>query len=122
MGTINGGPSNDFLQGTTGDDTINGFAGDDTLLGDAGNDILNGGADNDILTGGPGTDTLTGGTDVDIFRDTAAGLNGDTITDFLPGDRIQITDLNIQNAMIGISGSTITFNGGSVTVDNLGPG
>ena len=31
-------------------------------------------------------------------------------------------DLTIQNAGIGVTGSTITYNGGSVTVDNLGPG
>ena len=32
---------------------------------------------------------LSGGTGPDIFRDTWDGLNGDRITDFLPGDWIQ---------------------------------
>jgi hypothetical protein len=122
MATINGDDNNNLLPGTTGDDTINGFGGADTLVGDAGNDILDGGSGSDILTGGAGLDTLTGGGDVDIFSDTAAGLNGDRITDFHPGDRIQITDLSIQNANLGISGSSITFNGGSIAVDNLGSG
>jgi len=79
-----------------------------TITGTDGTDILSGGAEADTILGLGGNDQLTG--------------NGDRITDFLPGDRIQITDLNIQNANIGISGSAITFNGNSVTVDNLGPG
>lgn len=122
MATITGTEGPDVLPGTTDDDTISGLGGNDALNGDAGNDMLDGGSGNDTLTGGPGADTLTGGLDADIFRDTASGLNGDRITDFLIGDRIQITDLTLQNANIGISGSMLTYNGGSVTIDGLGPG
>ena len=113
---------NDHIIGSDGDDTISGLGGNDLLEGNAGNDTILGGAGDDILTGGSGLDILTGGFGVDRFTDTAAGLNGDRITDFLPGDRIQITNLTALNANIGVSGSTITYNGGAVTVDNLGPG
>ncbi|MDQ2683429.1 MAG: hypothetical protein M3Y37_07870, partial [Chloroflexota bacterium] len=122
MPTLTGTDQNDDIIGSDSDDDIFGLAGNDQLTGNAGNDAIVGGSGEDILTGGSGIDTLTGGDDVDRFRDTAAGLNGDRITDFLPGDRIQITDLTLQNANIAVVGSTITFNGGSVTVDNLGPG
>ena len=122
MPTLIGTDLNDQIIGSDGDDTISGLGGNDQLLGNAGNDTIDGGSGDDILTGGSGLDILTGGIGVDRFADTAAGLNGDRITDLLPGDRIQITDLTIQNAGIGVTGSTITYNGGSVTVDNLGPG
>jgi hypothetical protein len=122
MPTLTGTNLNDNIIGSDTDDDIFGLAGNDQLTGNAGNDVIVGGSGEDILTGGSGLDTLTGGDDVDRFRDTAAGLNGDHITDFLPGDRIQITDLNLATANIGVVGSTITYNGGSVTVDNLGPG
>ena len=122
MPTLTGSQANDNIIGSDTADIISGLGGDDNLVGNAGDDVIDGGSGDDILTGGSEFDTLTGGTGVDRFRDTAAGLNGDRITDLLPGDRIQITDLTIQNAGIGVSGSTITYNGGSVAVDNLGPG
>ncbi len=123
MPTLTGTNQNDnIIASDNADYDIFGLAGNDQLTGNGGNDLLVGGSGEDILTGGSGIDTLTGGDDVDRFRDTAAGLNGDHITDFLPGDRIQITDLNLATANIGVVGSTITYNGGSVTVDNLGPG
>ena len=122
MSTITGTEGKDFLFGIGEDDTILGLGGDDTLSGAEGNDTLDGGAGFDTLTGGSGTDLLTGGADRDIFRDTAAGLNGDRITDFSMGESIQITDLTAQNAQLGINGSTLTYNGGSVTIDGLGPG
>ena len=122
MPTINGSSGNDLLIGSDGDDDIFGFAGNDTIQAGTGADIIDAGSGDDVISGEGGADIMTGGIGVDRFRDTAAGLNGDRITDLLPGDRIQLTDLTLQNANIGISGSTITFNGGSVTVDNLGPG
>jgi hypothetical protein len=122
MPPINGTSGNDHLIGSDGPDDIFGFSGDDLIEGGLGADIIDAGSGDDVISGQGGTDIMTGGTGVDRFRDTAAGLNGDRITDLLPGDRIQLTDLTLQNANIGISGSAITFNGGSVTVDNLGPG
>jgi hypothetical protein len=122
MPTITGTEGTDILSGGTDSDTIFGLSGNDQLTGNGGDDLIDGGAGNDILSGSSGIDTLTGGTGSDVFRDTAAGLNGDRITDLLPGDRIQITNLAIQDAIIGISGSNITFNGNVIAVDNLGPG
>jgi RTX calcium-binding nonapeptide repeat (4 copies) len=124
MATFTGTPGVDVITGTDADDTISGLGGNDVLSGGLGNDTIDGGSGNDTITGGPGTDTLTGGTGADIFRDTAANLKGDTITDFQPGDRIQLTDstLNSQNANISISGHTLSYAGGSVTINNLGPG
>jgi hypothetical protein len=124
MSTINGddGP-NILISLTEEDDIINGFGGDDVLGGGIGNDLLDAGSGNDTLSGGAGIDVLTGGTGADTFQDTAANLNGDEIRDFLPGDRIQITDLNLNNANLGIDGNHLTFGvGQSVTIDNLGPG
>lgn len=119
MSTINGTDGPELISGTSGADTINGLGGNDTLQGMDGNDILNGGSGNDILVGGAGTDTLTGGTGADSFKDTAANLNGDTITDFSVGDRIQITDLTSGTANIHVVGDTISYTGGSVTVTGL---
>lgn len=119
MATFNGTDSSELISGTANDDTINGFGGNDTLIGLGGNDILNGGTGNDVLTGGPGTDTLTGGPGADTFTDTAAGLNGDTITDFSLGDHIQITDSTITQNDITVNGDVISFPGGSVTVTGL---
>ena len=47
------------------------------------------------LTGGTGTDSLIGyAGGYDTFKGTAAGLNGDTIKNFLATDQIDITSLN----------------------------
>jgi hypothetical protein len=113
----------DFLDGGPDDDTFYGLGGNDQLRGFGGNDLLDGGAGNDILIGGDGTDTLTGGTGADIFQDTAAGLNGDTITDFLIGDRIQITDVALANAQLSVTDTGISYNGSDfVNITGLGPG
>ncbi len=120
MATLNGTNGNETIDGTANSDTINGLGGNDTLIGEGGNDILNGGDGNDILTGGPGTDTLTGGPGSDTFRDTAAGLNSDTITDFSLGDHIEITDSTITKNDITVAGDIVSFPGGSVTVTGLG--
>jgi Ca2+-binding RTX toxin-like protein len=65
-----------------------------TAIGSTAADTIQAGAANQTLSGGTGADTLigyTGGSD--IFRDTAAGLNGDTIQGFLPSDTIDLTNL-----------------------------
>ena len=119
---INGTNGPDLITGTEANDEIFGLAGDDTLRGLGGNDTLDGGTGNDTLTGGAGTDMLIGGGGSNIFFDTAAGLNGDRITDFLPGDRIQFTDLSVNNANFNLVGSSLTYNGGSIQIDGIGPG
>lgn len=120
--TIYGLESNDSLEGLGGNDIIDGGSGSDLLSGGDGNDKLLGGSGSDILSGNGGADTLTGGTEADFFRDTAAGLNGDTITDLSVGDHIQITDLTTANANLGLTATGITFAGGSLTLNGLGPG
>lgn len=83
------------FNGTDGDDIFTGGNDDDIAFGNGGNDRLSGGGGNDILSGGPGIDQLTGGPGNDTFVDTAAGLNGDTITDLSVGDKIIISDADL---------------------------
>src|SRR5438270_5940205 len=119
MPTYSGTSGNDtYIVGDNQDWTIYGLGGDDHLTGGGGNDTLDGGAGNDVLSGGAGHDVLTGGTGADIFIDSAANLNGDQITDFLPGDRIQITDLPFNSsdpsvANVQLVGNTITYGSGA---------
>lgn len=89
--TINGGGGNDNLYGGSGADAINGNNDLDTLYGGSGNDVLQGSNHNDILVGGYGADTLTGGNGSDTFRYLSALDTGDTIMDFEPGDKIDLT-------------------------------
>jgi Ca2+-binding RTX toxin-like protein len=77
-----GNASANKLFGFDGVDRVFGRAGNDTLFGGNGNDILNGGADNDILVGGA---------DVDTFRFDGANFGIDRITDFTPGELIDLT-------------------------------
>ncbi len=63
-------------------------------IGSSGGDTIKAGAKNQTLTGGGGADTLIGfAGGNDTFSDTASGLNGDTITNFLTSDVIDITNL-----------------------------
>jgi Ca2+-binding RTX toxin-like protein len=90
-----------------------------------GNDLANtlvGGTNDDVLQGRGGADSLTGGAGADSFSDTAAGLNGDTITDFGAEDRIVIRDATLANFQFSLTGSTLTFTGGSVTLANVPQG
>ena len=51
-----------------------------TAIGSGGADTIKAGASNQTLTGGAGADTLVGFSGgSDIFKDTAAHLNDDTI-------------------------------------------
>ncbi|MES2904280.1 MAG: FG-GAP-like repeat-containing protein [Pseudomonadota bacterium] len=95
---------------------VTAFSGNDTLTLSAFADRMSGYAGNDMLTGGLGADILSGGTGDDTFIDTEAGLNGDTITDFVTGDRIVITDATLAGFTFSLSGSTLTFTGGSLTL------
>ena len=63
-------------------------------VGSSGNDTITAGASNQTLTGGAGTDTLVGfAGGGDIFKDTAADLNSDTIQNFVVSDTIDLTNL-----------------------------
>jgi serralysin len=107
-------PSSDFYG--TGNDLSN------VITGNAGANVLSGQGGADTLTGGAGADTLTGGAGNDIFKDTASGLNGDTITDFGSGDKIVITDANLAGFSFSLSGHTLTYTGGSLTLGGLPTG
>ena len=103
----------------TGNFAANSLTGSDqanVLSGLGGSDVIQGGAGNDTLVGGSGIDSLTGGPGDDIFRDTVADLNGDTIVDFSAGDRIVFTNATLSGFTFSLSGSTLTYTGGSLTL------
>jgi Ca2+-binding RTX toxin-like protein len=82
----------DIVRGGNSAEEMRGNGGNDVLEGGGGNDRLSGDDGDDILIGGAGHDTLNGGSGSDIFMDTAAGLDGDYLENFQPGDRIIFTD------------------------------
>ena len=83
------------------------------IVGSAGADNITAGGTGQVLTGGAGTNTLTGSTaGSDIFRDTAADLNGDTIANFLASDVIDFTDLAPATTTI----SKVTISGASTVL------
>lgn len=57
----------DKLYGGTGNDLLIGGTGADQLFGQAGADRLTGGAGNDLIAGGAGTDQMNGGSGADVF-------------------------------------------------------
>jgi Ca2+-binding RTX toxin-like protein len=87
-----------------------------SLTGSDQANVLSGLGGNDTLAGGAGDDTLIGGSGADIFKDTAAGLSGDTITDFEFGDRIVFTDAALAGFTFNLVGNTLTYSGGSLTL------
>ncbi|MBN4001673.1 calcium-binding protein [Nostoc sp. LPT] len=109
----------DIINGFDGNDTINGgdtFINNDTIDGGAGNDTINGRAGNDILIGGTGTDSLTGGDGNDVFKfnsvsESKPGVLRDVITDFLGGDRINLSSIDGNSTIAG--NQAFTFIGAS---------
>ena len=89
---------------------------------DSGANALVGTSANDRFTGGAGTDTMTGGGGSDTFIDTAAGLNGDTITDFGLGDHIILTDVSTSQINLALIGNTLSYTGGSLTLTDYPAG
>src|SRR5690348_15923373 len=83
---------------------------------------MSGFAGNDTITGGLGADILAGGGGDDLFVDSAAGLSGDTITDFSLGDRIIVSDANIAGFSYTLNGHLLSFTGGSLTLENVPTG
>ncbi len=101
------------VTGTEDSETLTGSADRDTIL-------ALGGAD--ILIGGNAADTLTGGAGVDTFQGTAAELNGDRITDFAVGDRVRFINVSTAGSpafTYVLSGNTLNFTGGSLTLENV---
>jgi len=90
-----------------------GGTGADTIIGNSSNNIIKGGLGADILTGGAGNDT---------FLDTSAGHNGDRITDFSVGDLLIFSNVTLGSFSFSLSGSMLTYTGGSLTFNNLPAG
>lgn len=84
---MNGCAGNDSVNGNAGNDGISGGIGNDAVSGGDGDDNVQGGEGNDIVSGDGGTNTLTGGLGSDRF---VCGPNGDTVTDFQPGQDMLI--------------------------------
>ncbi len=102
--------------GGSGNDIIVGNSANNLLKGNGGDDSISGGGGDDFLIGGLGNDTLTGGTGADTFSDTLAGLNGDVITDFTSADRIVFTDASLASFTFNLTGNTLTYGGGLLTL------
>ena len=113
---LDGNGGDDWISGADGSDWLFGWDGNDQLFGGAGDDQLDGESGVDTLTGGTGLDHLEGGDGNDIFRDTAAGLSGDTLTDFGIGDTIVISDATLSSFTFNLSGMMLNYTGGSLTL------
>ena len=88
-----------------------------TITGSAGPDIIFGTSGNDTITGLGGADELNGGGGNDQYVDTLANFNGDRINAFAVGDHIIFTDASLATFNYSISGNTLTYNGGSLTLN-----
>ncbi|GAA4742149.1 hypothetical protein GCM10023264_04090 [Sphingomonas daechungensis] len=82
-------------------------------------DIMIGNSVANTLSGLAGADTLTGGSGSDMFRDTISDHNGDTITDFSLGDAIVFTDAVLASFTFNLTGNTLTYSGGSMTLSGF---
>jgi hypothetical protein len=93
-----------------------------TALGSSGADTITAMAGTQTLTGGAGLDTLVGYSGGnDIFADTGAGLNGDTIKGWTTGDVIDVKDF--ANATLKFASNTLTItNGGTSTAIKFSAG
>jgi Ca2+-binding RTX toxin-like protein len=120
----NSGQLDGIIKLGSGNDLFDGHLGvqSGSISGGAGNDNIIGGAGAEQMSGGAGDDTLTGGAGRDLFVDTAARLSGDTITDFSAGDKIVISDANLAAFSFSLSGNTLTFTGGSLTLSSVPSG
>ena len=91
------------------------------VIGSSGADNITAGGAGQVLSGGAGADTLTGSAaGGDIFRDTAANTNNDTIVNFLPGDIIDITDLSpttttLTKSVVSATSTMLTLTSGTTT-------
>jgi Ca2+-binding RTX toxin-like protein len=89
----------------------------ENLIGSNYADTLIGGAGANIIVGGLGADTMTGGGGADRFRfaqttETGGGAPADTITDFGPGD---ILDLSLIDANANTAGVNDAFSNAIVS-------
>jgi serralysin len=115
-------------QGNAGGFGTDTLAEVETILGSAFNDVFigtelaqrfEGNAGNDSLSGLGGADVFVGGAGADTFHDSLAAHNGDTIIDFSGGDRIVFADANLNSFAFSLTGSTLNYSGGSMTLNNF---
>lgn len=111
-----GGAGADTLEGGWGADVLEGMGGNDLLESGPGDDLLEGGAGDDTLVGGGGADILEGGPGADVFVFASFGQSRpgagrrDVITDFDDSlDRIDLSDIAVEDAYIGLSLSDGSF-------------
>ena len=90
-----GGKVGGTVFGYAGNDTIKGGAGNEAIEGGYGADTISGGGGADRIDGGAGSDSLTGGAGADTFVFAQRGIGDDTIHDFTPGDRIDLSGIGI---------------------------
>ncbi|NUT01790.1 MAG: matrixin family metalloprotease, partial [Sphingomonas sp.] len=89
----------------------------ENAIGGSMRDIITGNSSANTLTSGQGVnESLTGGAGNDTFLDTIEDHVGDTITDFSVGDRIVFSNATFGNFNFSLSGSTLSFTGGSMTL------
>lgn len=110
------------VNGQTGNLVIGRGVVIEKAIGGGGGDTLVGNAADNVLTGNLGPDTLTGGDGSDIFKDTRAGHNGDTIKDFSAGDSIVFSDATIGSFTFNLAGHTLSYTGGSLTLTSAPSG
>jgi len=91
----------------------------ENAIGGSGADTIIGNSAVNTLKGGGAADTLTGGGGNDIFLDTIVGHNGDRITDFNAGDKLVFSNATLGSFTFNLSGSTLTYSGGSLTLSGL---
>jgi Ca2+-binding RTX toxin-like protein len=96
--------NDDDLIGGASDDRLLGSTSAEAILGLSGNDTLSAREGDDTLVGGAGADSLSGGRGADCFRyDSVADSTSrarDTIVDFAPGDRIDLSRIDA-NSLLG---------------------
>jgi hypothetical protein len=95
-----------------------------TAIGSSGKDTITALAAQQTLTGGAGVDTLIGyGGFGDVFQDTAAGLNTDTIQYFGGNDLIDLTDLARAGAslsyVVSATAGTLSVTAGAISTSIL---
>ena len=95
----NGDASGDVLVNI---ENITGSAHNDVLYGNGLANVIKGAGGHDVLSGGGGADVLSGGLGNDRFVfDSAANANGDKVTDFASGDKL---DFRLMDASVKLAG------------------
>lgn len=103
------------IDGNEAANTLGGAAGDDSITGGAGNDAIDGGTGNDRMTGGAGDDNYT----VDSATDTVLE-NADEGNDTAKVGATWTMALNLENAVLTGTGTTVTGNGMGNTMTGNG--